>query len=136
MRVEFTEEQFRKLLDLAYLGNWMINSHRSGDIIEAYDDLQSYLFQHCPRFGMEELLDHADESYPSVAYEEEVSVFIDEYDDETLWEGLAMNLATKRVAEENVEPESALDRIFDYEAEYLAEFEENGLKNLPLPVVK
>jgi len=132
MRIEFTKEQFKSLLDLAYLGNWMINSHRSGDIIPEYDDIQTYLFQHCPRFELEELLENLDDGYPSQAYEEKVSEFIDEYDDETLWEGLAMNLATKKVAEDKVDPEIALEKIFEYESEYLEEFEENGLKNVSI----
>ncbi len=136
MRVEFTKEQFRALLDLAYLGNWMINSHRSGDVIAEYDDLQTYLFSHCPRFELEELLDVTDPTYPSQAYEEGVSEFIDEYDDETLWEGLAMNLATKRVAEEKVDPEGALAKIFEYEEELLEEFEKNGLKNISVKIKK
>lgn len=130
MRIEFTKEQFKSLLDLAYLGNWMVNSHRTDDLIEKYDELQTYLFQHCPRFEMEELLESLEDGYPSQTYEEEISEFIDEYDDETLWEGLAMNLATKKVAEEKVESENALEKIFEYESEYLEEFEANGLKNI------
>ena len=33
MKIELTEQQFRYLLDLVYIGNWFINSTRENDRI-------------------------------------------------------------------------------------------------------
>ena len=33
MKIELTEQQFRYLLDLVYIGNWVINSTRENDRI-------------------------------------------------------------------------------------------------------
>ncbi len=39
-----SEKQFRRLLDLVYIGNWVLNSARGGDRIRVYDQVESLLF--------------------------------------------------------------------------------------------
>ena len=41
MKIELTEQQFRYLLDLVYIGNWVINSTRENDRIQEYDQVES-----------------------------------------------------------------------------------------------
>ena len=31
MQIELTEKEFRRLLDMAYIGNWILNSTRGSD---------------------------------------------------------------------------------------------------------
>ena len=40
MNIELTEKQFRRLLDLVYVGNWVMNSTRGDDRIREYDDVE------------------------------------------------------------------------------------------------
>ncbi|CAN4039963.1 Fe2+ transport protein FeoA, partial [Dysosmobacter welbionis] len=47
MKIELTEQQFRYLLDLVYIGNWVINSTRENDRIQEYDQVESLIFSHC-----------------------------------------------------------------------------------------
>ena len=44
MKIELTEQQFRYLLDLVYIGNWVINSTRENDRIQEYDQVESLIF--------------------------------------------------------------------------------------------
>ena len=37
MKLELTDRQFRYLLDLVYIGNWVLNATRGDDRIEEYD---------------------------------------------------------------------------------------------------
>ena len=37
MKIELTERQYRYLLDLVYIGNWVLNSTREDDRIKEYD---------------------------------------------------------------------------------------------------
>ena len=37
MELNMTEKQFRRLLDLVYIGNWVLNSTRGDDRIKEYD---------------------------------------------------------------------------------------------------
>ena len=41
MKIDLTEKQFRRLLDLVYVGNWVMNSTRGDDRIQEYDDVES-----------------------------------------------------------------------------------------------
>ena len=44
MNIELTEKEFRRLLDLVYVGNWILNSTRGNDRFEDYDLLQEKMF--------------------------------------------------------------------------------------------
>ena len=48
MKLELTDRQFRYLLDLVYIGNWVLNSTRGDDRIEEYDQVESAVFSQCP----------------------------------------------------------------------------------------
>ena len=52
MDIKLTEKQFRRLLDLVYIGNWVLNSTRGDDRIREYDDVESAVFANCLSHGM------------------------------------------------------------------------------------
>ena len=55
MELKLTQKQFRRLLDLVYIGNWVLNSTRGDDRIRDYDQVESLVFSHCLGQGMEKL---------------------------------------------------------------------------------
>ena len=52
MVLVLTEKQYRRLLDLVYIGNWVLNSARGEDRIRDYDQVESLVFSHCLDHGM------------------------------------------------------------------------------------
>ena len=44
MKLELTNKQFRRLLDMAYIGNWILNATRGDDRFRDYDEVESLLF--------------------------------------------------------------------------------------------
>ena len=56
MNIELTDKEFRRLLDLVYIGNWILNSTREKDRFEDYDILQEKLFAQCTKNGMNALI--------------------------------------------------------------------------------
>ena len=44
MKLELTDQEFRYLLDLVYIGNWVLNSTRGDDRIEEYDQVEGKVF--------------------------------------------------------------------------------------------
>ena len=56
MKIELTEQQYRYLLDLVYIGNWVINSTREDDRIKEYDQVESLVFSHCLQRRMRSLV--------------------------------------------------------------------------------
>ena len=57
MQIELTNKEFRHLLDLVYIGNWVLNSTRGEDRFADYDDLESKLFGLCRNCGMKVLVE-------------------------------------------------------------------------------
>lgn len=48
MQIELTKKEFRRLLDLVYIGNWVLNSTRGNDRFQDYDNLESKIFALSP----------------------------------------------------------------------------------------
>ena len=71
MKIELTEKQFRRLLDLVYIGNWVLNSTRGDDRIREYDEVESTVFSNCINHGMVPLVEsYQGELIPSRAFAE------------------------------------------------------------------
>lgn len=71
MELKLTQKQFRRLLDLVYIGNWVLNSTRGDDRIRDYDQVESLVFSHCLGRGMEKLTElYEGELIPSRAFAE------------------------------------------------------------------
>jgi hypothetical protein len=69
MKIELTEQQFRYLLDLVYIGNWVMNSTRENDRIREYDQVESLIFSHCLHHKMSKLVElYRGELIPSRAF--------------------------------------------------------------------
>lgn len=49
MNIELTPKEFRRLLDMVYIGNWVLNSTRGEDRFEDYDLLQEKMFAYCAK---------------------------------------------------------------------------------------
>ena len=97
MELNLTEKQFRRLLDLVYIGNWVLNSTRGDDRIREYDEVESQVFAHCLDHGMAKLVELYDgELIPSRAFAEGgIHEAIMAYEDVTFFEILAEELALK-----------------------------------------
>ena len=56
MNIELTNKEFRRLLDMVYIGNWVLNSTRAEtDRFKDYDDVQEKLFGCCAKLGLKDL---------------------------------------------------------------------------------
>ena len=71
MEIKMTEKQFRRLLDLVYIGNWILNSTRGDDRIRQYDEVESLVFSQCLAHGMAPLTElYQGQLIPSQAFAE------------------------------------------------------------------
>ena len=125
MELNLTEKQFRRLLDLVYIGNWVLNSTRGDDRITEYDEVESRVFAHCLDHGMAKLVElYNGELIPSRAFAEGgIHEAIMAYEDVTFFEILAEELALKDLGEPTREN---YNDILERMEEYMGEFEENG----------
>ena len=56
MNIELTNKEFRRLLDMVYIGNWVLNSTRAEDRFKDYDDLQEKIFGCCAKLGLKDAI--------------------------------------------------------------------------------
>ncbi|MCI9515231.1 MAG: hypothetical protein HFF61_13000 [Oscillospiraceae bacterium] len=129
MELKLTQKQFRRLLDLVYIGNWVLNSTRGEDRIREYDEVESRVFAHCLDHGMAKLVElYEGELIPSRAFAEGgIHEAIMAYEDVTFFEILAEELALRDLGEPTRENyEAILDRM----ERYMGEFEENGTDHI------
>lgn len=130
---ELTDKEFRRLLDMVYIGNWILNSTRGDDRFSDYDDVESKIFFQCAKRNMHSLYEVKNgQVFPSQAFEDGgIHEAIMDYENTVFFEILAEELARKDM---NFEPinlenfEELTSRIDDY----IAEFEQNGMDNISL----
>ncbi len=131
MNIELTEKEFRRLLDLVYVGNWVLNSARGDDRFEDYDNMQEKLFALCPEHGMRALITRwYGHVFPSPAYENGgIHEAIADYEDAVFFDILAEELARRDLEDGETLPETDPELMARIE-EYYSEFEQNGIDHL------
>ncbi len=131
MTIELTEKEFRRLLDLVYVGDWILNSARGEDRFEDYDMLQEKLFAMCPHVGMRSLIETwQGHVFPSRAYEEGgIHEAIADYEDAVFFDILAEELARRDMEGEGLDADDETELMNRIE-EYYSEFEQHGIDNL------
>ena len=109
MNIELSEKEFRRLLDMVYIGNWILNSTRGDDRFEDYDQLQEKLFSLCPDHGMRALIQRwHGHIFPSQAYEDGgIHEAIADYEDGVFFNILAEELARRDLDLVDTDPERA-----------------------------
>ena len=131
MKLELTTKQFRRLLDMAYIGNWILNSTRGDDRFRDYDEVESLLFAKARAEGMPTLAeDWQGEVVPSRAFAEGgIHEAIMEYENNVFFDILAEDLARRDMDDAPID-ESNYDELASRIDAYIAEFEEHGNDNI------
>ena len=136
MNLELTGKQFRRLLDMAYIGNWVLNSTRGDDRFKDYDDVESLLFAKAKEEGMGVLAEEwQGETVPSRAFAEGgIHEAIMEYENNVFFDILAEDLARRDMDDAPID-ESNYDELNRRIEAYIAEFEEHGTDNILIDAV-
>ena len=131
MNIELSDKEFRRLLDMVYIGNWILNSARGEDRFEDYDLLQEKLFAMAPERGMRSLVQRwHGHVFPSQAYEDGgIHEAIADYEDAVFFNILAEELARRDLGLVETDPEDFTE-LNDRMVEYLDEFDKNGLNDI------
>ena len=141
MKINFTKKQYKDLLKLVYLGNWMANATKIDNKIKKFNDLESYVFSFAKNFGVKELThnENSKRYYPSADFEsdEEIQTIIEDYNEEGFWDELIGKLTdiamTKRFSEKKIKKMSRKEYMkyyFRMEAEITKYIEEKGLGDI------
>lgn len=131
MELELTSKQFRRLLDMAYIGNWVLNATRGDDRFRDYDVVESLLFAKARELGMGALAeDWQGEVVPSKAFAEGgIHEAIMEYENNVFFDILAEDLARRDMDDVPID-ETNYDEFNQRIERYLDEFDLHGTDNI------
>ncbi|MFC5406879.1 hypothetical protein [Cohnella soli] len=139
MKIVLTKKQYRDLIELLFLGNWLANASRTGaegdERLEKYEEIQYFILSYAKQFQADDVVKaEGNEFYTTMDFEEKLMPVVEEYDDYIFWEQISMKLAKRDLLRE-IGPVSNLkaehkERMYEIEEQYEIEFEKNGLKNL------
>ena len=121
MQLELSKKEFRRLLDMVYIGNWILNSTRGEDRFQDYDKVESLLFEKARQEG---------ETIPSRPFVEGgIHEAIMEYENNVFFDILAEDLARRDMNDAPIDESNYAELTHRIEA-YINEFEENGTDNI------
>ena len=131
MNLELNKKQFRRLLDLVYIGNWILNSTRGDDRFADYDQVESLLFARAALEGMPQLAElYQGEIVPSRAFVEGgIHEAIVEYENNVFFDILAEDLARRDMDDAPIDEHNYAELTSRIDA-YIAEFEEHGTDHI------
>lgn len=140
MKINFTKKQYRSLIDLIYLGDFMVNGIRTTDRVKEYDELREYIYSFAKQMGQDDIIEHDKERNKYFETREfetgKVESYMEDYDNEVFWTELSARLAERdldrleKITGKASDPDLRLKKYWSKEDEYNREFEQNGLNNV------
>ena len=133
MQIDLTNKEFRYLLDLVYIGNWVLNSIRGENRFADYDAIESKLFGLCRGTKLQSLVENwQGEEIPSRAdadggIHEAIAV----YEDSVFYEILAEELSRRDMSYPDITDDN-YDEIVGRMDRYMEEFRQSGVDKLGL----
>ena len=143
MKSNFTKKEYRLLLGMVEIAEWVLNAHKSNpsDEIKKYSEIYQKILSYAKEMGFENLITY-DKGlggyYATFEYEESEHMrYIEEFEDDVFWNAiphrLAMRDLVKQVGEKKYKAmgfEERATKLVEIEAIYYKELEDNGIDNL------
>ena len=146
MKIHITKKEYRLLIDLLYLGDWMITAHlihSEDDKHKKYEDLRTKIFSYYKEMGASDIIEHPrdPEGYFELgSYDDEMHTkFVDPYNESVFWEKLIDSLSARdlirSIGETAYEVMGSIDRVKmleEHRQKYMNEFADRGVDNLTI----
>jgi hypothetical protein len=147
MKIDITTEEYRDLLDLLYMANWVLHAHKTEEDhrTKPYDTVIQKIYSSARAAGFGPLIKydpHDRRYYPTPEFEDSTKAvgFVDEFVDDSFWDELVFRLAERDVAHRVggydqlrlLGPDDRTALLTPAEERYSDEFYRNGLDHLVL----
>ena len=145
MQIELSKEEYRNLIDMIQIADWVMNAHKieKDPSIEKYSKLEQKIYSFANKMGCENLIEYdkeMDEYFPTKEFDEGQGMqYIDEYDNDSFWDELMDRLVVrdviKKIGEKKARKITFEERLEAEEPlieKYSIEFEQNGLDNIEI----
>jgi hypothetical protein len=144
MKINFTKKEYRILLDLIHIADWILHAHDSEprNDTKEYSDLIQKLMSHAKDMDCGDLIEfdkQLGKYFPSIKFEEEsiAEKYIEEFEDNSFWSELITRLAERDALTEtkannlnDIEIVERMTAISNEEEKWAKEFETYGLKRI------
>ncbi len=145
MEIKLTKEQYKTLVEMLYLGEWMINACRPhNEAIKKYQELEQYIYSFAKTAGLERHIEYDEEFKKYFLTEEfeinsEVEEYRLEFEDETFWDELVDRMSLRdmirQFGEKAVQKMDGMEH-FKHQRPFLEKYdrevEEHGIENLEI----
>ena len=139
--IEFTDEEYKSLVKLAFIGEWVLNTHHGEVKNPVESELVGKLYSECDKFNLGESFNKEDYDRNELKEEKLMEIIknIYDYDESQFWTILGGKLAMRdakefksemKLQDKEMAPEMFDELIEDLEEEYLNDFENGGFENL------
>ncbi|MDX1902457.1 MAG: hypothetical protein SFW66_10755 [Gammaproteobacteria bacterium] len=147
MKVNITKKEFRLLVEMLYLSDWMMHSHSVDARYKEHEELKKKFLSHYKEMEAEDIIEYSKESddyYEVNEYDEYIhNKFIENYDTETFWDELIDRLAERDVIREigqekylSLEGIERVMKVEEVRERYANEFAMHGLENINVEYAK
>jgi hypothetical protein len=145
MKIDFTKEQFRELLLVYLIGQYVKDA--VDELEDKYDydksrELELYLLEQAQEIGLSELVEHFHgKLIPADVLSEDYDNYVHEFEGDSFWHELSTQLGQRDFYREMTETDSKYikdnngwlpKRIHDYYERYENEFEKYGTERLEI----
>lgn len=136
-KIELTDKQFQDLLQLLYMGEWVLQAYEPAPNANDVDALEQTLYESAYRQGNDDIeFDKKLGGYvPCEEFEEDCDAIIEKYDEHTFWEELIIRMANRDLAAmgaDQLPPREFEKKQNELIKKYEKEFAVNGINNLIL----
>jgi hypothetical protein len=149
MKINFTKKEYQTLLEMLYVGDWVLHAHVEKETdktneTKTYKEFEQKILALAHEFGMGKFVECNEKSGENFLSKEftrnnEIRKYIEKFENATFWEELIERLARrdfiKKYGEEAILQMSISERFEKemlFHQEYHKEFGENGLDNLQI----
>ncbi len=144
MKINFTKAEYKALIELLYMGDWMANAFTisSDDEPKEYTGLIQKIYSFAKQMGYEEDIEYAkkyNQYFPTQKFEldSNVTKHIDNYENESFWTGLIDRLSERDVCKNHhvkskfyLSTDIRFEALCESESIWGKEFSEYGLERL------
>lgn len=138
VKIEMTKEQYRTLIEMVFLGSWMVNSTKM-ELDEKVEDVRELVLSKYQEAGLQDRISYQEQIDVhdlDVDYESQLlDTYVEEYDEFSFWDKLVEKLVEKEMTElygplEGQMTEEQMERRLSIEEEIGRKLEESGVTRL------
>ena len=144
MKINFTKNEYRTLLDIIHIAHWIINAHEVEvrKDTEHFEQLFQKLLSFADEMGFADLIEHVKKDgkyYPTGKFESEslAEQLIDEFENKNFWDELINRLAERDVLKDkkaeylsDLDPDEWIPAMTKAEEQWIKEFEAYDLDRI------